>query len=112
MSSLDPLRPDLYSDSTANWSEERWTKLKDLVEGRDSGGQAEAAITVACAGHARSVVEATRRHVGGPSARPADKIEYARLLHGQGNSYGGIRANTGFPKASLHQHMGGGRYDA
>jgi hypothetical protein len=38
-------------------------------------------------------------------AHPAEKIEYARLLHGQGKSYGEISAKTSIPKASLHRYL-------
>ena len=57
------------------------------------------------AAHARSVAEAHNRHVGRPIAHPADKIEYARLLRGQGQSYGEIRAKSNIPKASLHRYL-------
>ena len=57
------------------------------------------------AAHARSVAEANGRQVGRPVAHPADKIEYARLLHGQGKSYGEINAKTGIPKATLHRYL-------
>ncbi|MEV6594589.1 hypothetical protein [Streptomyces acidicola] len=51
---------------------------------------------------ARAVAEAEGRRIGRPVAHPADKIEYARLLKGQGTSYGEISAKTGIPKTSLH----------
>jgi hypothetical protein len=38
------------------------------------------------AAHARGVAEANGRQVDRPLAHPADKIEYARLLHGQGRA--------------------------
>jgi hypothetical protein len=57
------------------------------------------------AAHARSVTEANGRQVGRPLAHSADKIEYARLLHGQGKCYGEISAKTGIPKASLHRYL-------
>lgn len=38
-------------------------------------------------------------------AHPADKIEYARLLHLQGNSLGQIETKTGIPKTSLHRYL-------
>jgi DNA invertase Pin-like site-specific DNA recombinase len=57
------------------------------------------------AAHARSVAGAHSRHVGRPIAHPADTIEYARLLRGQGESYGEISAKTNIPKASLHRYL-------
>ena len=65
----------------------------------------ERTFTAERAAHARSVAEANGRQVGRPVAHPADKIEYARLLHGQGKSYGEISAKTGIPKASLHRYL-------
>jgi DNA invertase Pin-like site-specific DNA recombinase len=65
----------------------------------------ERTFTAERAAHARSVAEANGRQVGRPLAHPADKIEYARLLHGQGKSYGEISAKTGIPKASLHRYL-------
>jgi DNA invertase Pin-like site-specific DNA recombinase len=65
----------------------------------------ERTFTAERAAHARSVAEANGRQVGRPVAHPADKIEYARLLHGQGKSYGQISAKTGIPKASLHRYL-------
>lgn len=65
----------------------------------------ERTFTAERAAHARSVAEANGRQVGRPLAHPADKIEYARLLHGQGKSYGDISAKTGIPKASLHRYL-------
>jgi DNA invertase Pin-like site-specific DNA recombinase len=67
----------------------------------------ERTFTAERAAHARSVAEANGRAVGRPLAHPADKIEYARLLHGQGKSYGEISAKTGIPKASLHRYLTG-----
>ena len=67
----------------------------------------ERTFTAERAAHARSVAEANGRQVGRPLAHPADKIEYARLLHGQGKSYGEISAKTGIPKASLHRYLAG-----
>jgi DNA invertase Pin-like site-specific DNA recombinase len=57
------------------------------------------------AAHARAVAAAAGRQVGRPVAHPADKIEYARLLHGRGHSYGQIAAKTSIPKASLHRYL-------
>ena len=47
MPSLDPLLPHLYAGYTANWSKQRWMILRELAEGRNPGGQAEAAVTAA-----------------------------------------------------------------
>src|ERR1039458_6932777 len=52
----------------------------------------ERTFTAERAAHARAVAEAHNRHVGRPMAHPADKIEYARLLRGQGQTYGQISA--------------------
>ncbi|MFJ3308319.1 recombinase family protein [Streptomyces sp. NPDC086549] len=57
--------------------------------------------------HARAVAEAAGRCIGRPVAHPADKIEYARLLQGQGASYGEIGVKTGIPKTSLHRYLKG-----
>jgi DNA invertase Pin-like site-specific DNA recombinase len=57
------------------------------------------------AAHARTVAEAGNRHIGRPIAHPADKIEYARLLRREGQSYGEISAKTKIPKASLHRYL-------
>jgi DNA invertase Pin-like site-specific DNA recombinase len=65
----------------------------------------ERTYTAERAAHARSVAEAHNRHIGRPIAHPADKIEYARLLRGQGESYGEISAKTSIPKASLHRYL-------
>ena len=65
----------------------------------------ERTFTAERAAHARSVAEANGRQPGRPVAHPADKIEYARLLHDQGKSYGEISAKTGIPKASLHRYL-------
>ena len=66
----------------------------------------ERTFTAERAAHARTVAEANGRQVGRPLAHPADKIEYARLLRGQGSSYGEISAKTSIPKASLHRYLG------
>jgi len=65
----------------------------------------ERTFTAERAAHARSVAEASGRQPGRPLAHPADKIEYARLLRGQGHSYGQISARTGIPRASLHRYL-------
>jgi DNA invertase Pin-like site-specific DNA recombinase len=57
------------------------------------------------AAHARAVAEAAGRHTGRPIAHPPGKIEYARLLQGQGDSLGQIAAKTGIPKTSLHRYL-------
>ncbi|MDH2393694.1 hypothetical protein QCN29_34025 [Streptomyces sp. HNM0663] len=48
-----------------------------------------------------------RTRLGRPVAHPADKIEYARLLKGQGASYREISIETGAPKTSLHRYLQG-----
>ena len=68
----------------------------------------ERAFTAERAAHARAVAEAGNRHVGRPVAHPAEKIEYARLLRGQGSSLGVIAAETGIPKTSLHRYLSSG----
>lgn len=65
----------------------------------------ERTFTAERAAHARAVAEAAGRHVGRPVAHPPAKIEYARLLRGQGHSYAQISAKTGIPKASLHRYL-------
>lgn len=59
------------------------------------------------AAHARSVAESKGRQVGRPLAHSAEKIDYARLLHGQGKSYGEISAKTKIPKGTLHRYLTG-----
>ena len=54
----------------------------------------ERTFTAERAAHTRAVAEAAGR----PVAHPADKIDYARLLNGQGASYGEISAKTGHPE--------------
>jgi DNA invertase Pin-like site-specific DNA recombinase len=65
----------------------------------------ERTFTAERAAHARAVAEVAGRRVGRPVAHPADKIEYARLLKGQGTSLGEIAAKTGIPKTSLHRYL-------
>jgi DNA invertase Pin-like site-specific DNA recombinase len=65
----------------------------------------ERTFTAERAAHARAVAEAAGRQVGRPVAHPAEKIEYARLLKGQGHSLGKIAAKTGIPKTSLHRYI-------
>ncbi|WP_406100613.1 recombinase family protein [Streptomyces sp. NBC_01003] len=67
----------------------------------------ERTFTAERAAHARAVAEAAGRRIGRPVAHPADKIEYARLLKGQGASYGEISTKTGIPKTSLHRYLQG-----
>ena len=65
----------------------------------------ERTFTAERAAQARAVAEASNRHIGRPIAHPADKIEYAQLLRGQGSSLGVIAAKTGIPKSSLHRYL-------
>jgi DNA invertase Pin-like site-specific DNA recombinase len=65
----------------------------------------ERTFTAERAAHARAVAEAAGRQIGRPVAHPADKIEYARLLKGHGDSLGQIAAKTGIPKTSLHRYL-------
>jgi DNA invertase Pin-like site-specific DNA recombinase len=65
----------------------------------------ERTFTAERAAHARAVAEAAGRHIGRPVAHPEEKIEYARLLSGQGSSLGQIAAKTGIPKTSLHRYL-------
>ncbi|WP_043266436.1 recombinase family protein [Streptomyces sp. CT34] len=65
----------------------------------------ERTFTAERAAHAWNVAEASGRHSGRPVARPADKIEYARLLKQQGSSLGEIATETGIPKTSLHRYL-------
>jgi DNA invertase Pin-like site-specific DNA recombinase len=67
----------------------------------------ERTFTAERAAHARAVAEAAGRCIGRPVAHPADKIEYARLLKGQGASYGEISTKTGIPKTSLYRYLQG-----
>jgi DNA invertase Pin-like site-specific DNA recombinase len=65
----------------------------------------ERTFTAERAAHARAVAESAGRQVGRPIAHPADKIEYARLLKGRGDSLSQIAAKTGIPKTSLHRYL-------
>jgi DNA invertase Pin-like site-specific DNA recombinase len=65
----------------------------------------ERTFTAERAAHARAVAEAAGRQVGRPIAHAPDKIEYARLLRGQGRSYSEISAKTSIPKTSLHRYL-------
>ncbi|MGH8921661.1 MAG: recombinase family protein [Actinomycetes bacterium] len=65
----------------------------------------ERTFTAERAAHARSVAEAAGRLVGRPVAHSADKIEYARLLKGEGATLGQIAAKTGIPKTSVHRYL-------
>jgi DNA invertase Pin-like site-specific DNA recombinase len=68
----------------------------------------ERTFTAERGAHARAVAEAAGRHIGRPVAHPEEKIEYARLLNGQGRSLGQIAAKTGTPKTSLHRYLASG----
>ena len=68
-------------------------------------GMMERTFTVERAAHARTVAETKGRRIGRPTAWPADKIDYARLLREQGNSLGEITSKTGIPKTSLHRYL-------
>jgi DNA invertase Pin-like site-specific DNA recombinase len=65
----------------------------------------ERTFTAERAAHARAVAEANNRRTGRPLAHPADKIEFAQLLKGQGHTLGQIAAKTGIPKTSLHRYL-------
>lgn len=65
----------------------------------------ERTFTAERAAHARAVAETSGRRIGRPVAHPEDRIEYARLLKGQGASLGQIAARTGIPKSSLHRYL-------
>lgn len=65
----------------------------------------ERTFTAERAAHARTVAEAAGRRIGRPLAHPEDKIEYARLLKAQGETFGQIAAKTGIPKSSLHRYL-------
>src|SRR6266536_3126122 len=54
-----------------------------------------------------TVVVHTLDRIGRPLAHPPDKIEYARLLKGEGHTLGQIAAKTGIPKTSLHRYLAG-----
>src|SRR6266545_353986 len=56
---------------------------------------------------ARAGAEAKDRRIGRPLAHPPDKIQYARLLKGEGHTLGQIAAKTGIPKTSLHRYLAG-----
>ena len=65
----------------------------------------ERTFTAERAAHARADAEVRNRRIGRPLAHAADKIEYARLLRGQGQTLGEITAKTGTPKTSLHRYL-------
>lgn len=65
----------------------------------------ERTFTAERAAHARTVAEASGRHVGRPVAHSPEKIEHARLLHAQGDSLAVIAGKTGIPKTSLHRYL-------
>lgn len=84
-----------------------WTLLvSDLAVGTDDADDGEARVQA----HPRRAVRSPAhqhvgRHVGRPFAHPAERIEYARLLEGQGDTLGQIAVKTGIPKASLHRYL-------
>jgi DNA invertase Pin-like site-specific DNA recombinase len=65
----------------------------------------ERTFTAGRAAHARAAAGDAGRQVGRPLALSADKIGYARLLRGRGQSYGQISARTGIPKTCLHRYL-------
>jgi DNA invertase Pin-like site-specific DNA recombinase len=65
----------------------------------------ERTFTAERAAHARAVAEAKNRRIGRPLAHSAEKVEFARLLKGQGHTLGEIAAKTGIPKTSLHRYL-------
>ena len=65
----------------------------------------ERTFTAERAAHARAAAEAKNRRIGRPLAHPDEKVEFARLLKGQGHSLGEITAKTGIPKTSLHRYL-------
>ncbi|MGC5033060.1 recombinase family protein [Micromonospora sp. DT229] len=65
----------------------------------------ERVFTAERAAHARAVAQAQGRQVGRPMAHPPERIEYARLLHAQGNSLSQIVAKTGIPKSSVRRYL-------
>ncbi len=65
----------------------------------------ERTFTAERAAHARAVAETKGRRIGRPTAWPADKIDYARLLREQGSSLAEITTKTGIPKTSLHRYL-------
>ena len=65
----------------------------------------ERTFTAERAAHARSVAEAAGRPTGRPVAHSPATIEYARLLHSQGESFGAIAKKTGIPKASVWRYL-------
>lgn len=67
------------------------------------GASGPAAVPDYPGAHARAVAEAAGRCIG----RSVDKIEYTRLLKGQGAGYGEISAKTGIPKTSVHPYLQG-----
>lgn len=59
----------------------------------------------------RRVAESANRRIGRLLAHPADKVEFARLLKGQGRTPGEIAAKAGIPKTSLHRYLTAGAAD-
>jgi hypothetical protein len=97
MPSLDPLRPHLYAGYVTRWSDGRWAILRALAEGRNPGGQAEAAVTAAlCAVDGpvgRAIANIILEHAG-QAAHPAAEMikpgEYA-VLRGRRSPDIGVR---------------------
>jgi DNA invertase Pin-like site-specific DNA recombinase len=67
----------------------------------------ERTFTAERAAHARSVAVSRGRRVGRPRARGEEKVEYARLLIGQGVSLARAAARSGIPKSTLHRYLAG-----
>ncbi len=65
----------------------------------------ERTFTAERAAHARAVATAAGRRIGRPIAHSVEKVEYARLLKGQGHTLGQISGKTGIPKTSLHRYL-------
>jgi hypothetical protein len=117
----------LISSTRVIWVKSRWTSRKFPLVMRWTAAMASVSVnegmariaflllalfaemertfTAERAAHARAVAEAAGRHIGRPVAHPEEKIEYARLLKGQGRSLGQIAAKTGIPKTSLHRYL-------
>lgn len=79
MPSLAPLLPHLYADYTARWSGGRWEILRALAEGRNPGGQAEAAVSATlCAVDGpvgRALANIILEKAGQPASSDAEMIE-------------------------------------
>ncbi len=55
----------------------------------------------------RTLAPSRRPPVATSAAHAPDKIEYPRLLKGQGHSLATIAAWTGIPKSSLYRYLAG-----